>query len=155
LPASSVPGEREHAIAALVSRASQTECRRDDGDLERSPSAARVRIGWSYGSTTSAETRSVGTDVLEPRWLGRHLAVRCDDCRLAVAVAVSAVVSDLDMRSEVLDHELARCMVELALVVSTLDQLLEGDVGLFDPRVLGGRERDVAWEQDRRIEEHE
>ena len=46
-------------------------------------------------------------------------------------------------------------MVELALVVAPLDQLVEGDVGLVDTRVLGCSKRDLAGEEDGRIEEHE
>ena len=59
------------------------------------------------------------------------------------------------MRREVLDDELARCEVELALVVAALDQLVERDVRLVDPRVLGRGERDVAGDDDHRIEEDE
>ncbi len=63
--------------------------------------------------------------------------------------------SGLDVRREILDDELARRGVQLALVVATLDQLVERDVRLVDARVLGRGERDVAGEEDRRIEEHE
>ena len=59
------------------------------------------------------------------------------------------------MRREVLDDELTRREVELALVVATLDQLVERDVRLVDPRVLGRGERDVAGEDDHGIEEDE
>ena len=93
--------------------------------------------------------------VLEARRLRRHLAVRGDDGGLAVAVAHATVVPGLDVRREVLDDELARREVELALVVAPLDQLVEGDVRLVDARVLGRGERDVAGEEDRRVEEDE
>ena len=45
--------------------------------------------------------------------------------------------------------------VELALVEAAVDQLVEGDVGLLLPGVLGGREGDVGRKQDRGIEEDE
>ena len=72
------------------------------------------------------------TDVLEARRLRRHLAVGSDHGRLAVAVAQTAVVAHVDVRREVLDNELARGEMELALVVAPLDQLVEGDVRLVD-----------------------
>ena len=59
------------------------------------------------------------------------------------------------MRREVLDDELARREVELALVEASLDQLVEGDVGRVGARVLGCGECDVAGEEDGGIEQDE
>src|SRR5258705_7237918 len=45
--------------------------------------------------------------------------------------------------------------MELAFVVTPFDQLVEGDVRLVDSRVLGRGERDVAGDDDHRVEEDE
>jgi hypothetical protein len=90
------------------------------------------------------------------RWRLRcQLTVGRDDGRLAVAVAQAPVVARVDVRGEVLDDELARGEVELALDVALLDQLLERDVGLLGALPLGGGERDVAGDEDRRVEQDE
>ena len=81
-------------MAALVSsRASQsTVCPPGTTTTSsRSPSAARCASSrWSYGRyERSPRTSSVGTrDVLEARGRGGHLAVGGDDRGLAVAVAI-------------------------------------------------------------------
>ena len=115
----------------------------------REPRGGRPGGGRTGGR--SARRGRAASERARPRSgrLRRHLSVRRDDGGLAVAVADAPVVAGLDVRREVLDDELARREVELALVVAPLDQLVERDVRLVDARVLCRGERNVAGEQDR------
>src|ERR671918_90766 len=94
-------------------------------------------------------------DVLEARRLRRHLSVRGHDCGLAVAVADATVVSCVDVRGQILDDEIPRSEVKLALDVALVDELVEGDEGQVPASVLSGREPDMAGEEDRGIEKYE
>ena len=126
-------------MAALVSSsASQMHGvpARNDDDLEQVAERRAMRVEQVVVREIRAlaeDEQRRHADVLEARRGRGHLAVGRDHGRLAVAVADAAVVSGLDVRREVLDDELARCEVELALVVAPLDQLVEGDVRLVDP----------------------
>ena len=148
-------------MAALVSsRASHMHrvSARNDDDLEQVAECRAMRVEQVVVREVRAlaeDEQRRHADVLEARRRRGHLAVGRDHGGLAVAVAHPAVVSGLDVRREILDDELARREVELALVVAAFDQLVEGDVRLVEPRVLGSRERDVAGEEDRRVEKHE
>ncbi len=59
------------------------------------------------------------------------------------------------MRREILDDELARSGEELALLVAVLDELVEGDIRLLAPGVLGRGERHVPGKEDGRVEQDE
>ena len=128
--------------------------RRPRAGPQRAPMRVEQVVVREVGALAEHEERR-DVDVLEARCVRGHLAVRRDDGGLAVAVAQAAVVADVDVLREVLDDELSAREVELALVVAALDQLVEGDVRLLLPCVLGGGECDVSREQDRRVEEDE
>ena len=77
-----------------------------------------------------------------------------DDSGLRVAVAPPVLVLDEVTAKLGLDDR-PRRPVELALVVAPVDGLREAVVLAVRPRVLGGPERDVGWDHERRVEQHE
>ena len=85
----------------------------------------------------------------------RHLTVRGDDSALAVAVAKAAVVVGQQVDGELPGDELARRRRQHALLVTTVDALLERDVGAVATRVLGGRDPELGRQEDCRVEQHE
>ena len=93
-------------------------------------------------------------DFLE-RWRARgHLAVGRDHGRLRVAIAPTVGLLHEVVPKLVLD-ERPRGAMELALLVATIDRLLEAPVPALDACVLGGPEGDGWWDEDCRVEEHE
>ena len=93
--------------------------------------------------------------VLERRRRGGHLTVGGNDGRLAVAVAPAAVVVEHEVAAELLLHERSGRAVQLALVVAAFDRFLERHVGALRAGVLGGEERHLRREVDRRVEQDE
>jgi hypothetical protein len=59
------------------------------------------------------------------------------------------------MRSKLLFQEPPRRVLELALLVSPADPVLEGDVGPLRARVLGSEEGNVRRKENRRVEQDE
>ena len=85
----------------------------------------------------------------------RHLAVRGDHRRLAVAVAPAPVLVLDEEPLQILDHVIPRGAGQEALDEPPLDALLERRVGPVAAVLLRHEQRDLGIDQDRRVEEHE